>query len=258
MGYNKFIKSGNNLELYEYERECFSKGRPRGYVFNTKGKDLGDVRSAENAERIFKRRKDNAQRSSMAFRRIVLSNLTPIENPLFVAITFRENRTDIPECARFFRLFIQNLRRQYGKGFRYIAVPEFQKRGAVHYHALFWGIENKEFLLSKRLSGRFENISPEWSELHGEGFVFIKDTDGREALSGYMSKYMVKAINDPRLFSTKAYFASRNILRPLINKGFPMWWVEDEYNLNKIDPIVSKRYLTSHLGYGNYKKYLLD
>lgn len=257
MGYNKSIRSGNQFELYEYEKECVARGRPRGYRYHSEREMLHDGGEASFRERVFLRRKDNARRSSMAFRRIILSNLTTIENPLLFTITFKENRQSLSDCAKYFHLFTINLRNIYGKGFRYIAVPEFQERGAVHYHALFWGIENKRELLQERLSGYYQNVSPFLSDLFGQGFVFLKDTDGHAKLSSYLAKYMVKAICDSRLFSTKAYFASRNILRPVINKGFPSYWVQDEYHVDDISPLFESKYSTSWLGDGRYRLFML-
>ena len=158
MGYNKFIRSGNQFELYEYENECVSRGRPRGYKASADRSVLADSGKDTFQLARFIKRKDNAQRASLAFRRIVLSNLGTSENPLLLTITFKENRGSLSECSRFFNLFTTNLRYRYGKQFRYIAVPEFQKRGAVHYHALFWGLPNQE-LISERLTGLVKNVN---------------------------------------------------------------------------------------------------
>jgi len=40
---------------------------------------------------------------------------------------------------------------------------------------------------------------------------------------------MTKALKDFRLLFHKAYFASRNVLRPVESAGFPMWWFDEEF-----------------------------
>lgn len=239
MGYNKFILSGKELELYEYEKQCFNRGRPRGYKVNFNRENLGDSGDSAFQQRKFARRKDNASRASMAFKRLVQSNLGTGENPVFCTLTFKENRTDLSECAGFFKLFVLRMRYTFGKDFRYVAVPEFQKRGAVHYHALFWGLP-ESIVVRERQDRKI-------AELWGQGFIDLMETDGSGKLATYLAKYMVKAISDIRLLFHKAYFASRNVFRPVVSAGFPMWWFDEEFLPDAQIKFV-KEYETSWLG----------
>jgi len=250
MGYNKFIKSGNQLELYEYENDNFGnrttrRGVKRKPTRQELANDREDVLSFSKSLE-FTRRRDNAQRARNSFRRIVLSNLCTTENPLLVTLTFGENRTSLSESAKFFHIFTVRLRQIWGNEFRYIAVPEFQKRGAVHYHALFWGVPDNTFIQERKT--RF------LAKLWGQGFIFLKETDGHEKLSTYLAKYMVKTIKDPRLFNSKAYFASRNIKRPIVSGGFPKWWFEEEFaeELSTFGICLKKEFMTQWLGKGRY------
>ena len=254
MGYNKFIKSGNQLELYEYEQnlpirrikrkrqvlrgqstgigtilggteECRDTLREilgGGRISNEErevctGESIVDGENilpdgADTLQQIAqekqKKRRDNAQRSGMAFRRVVCSNLTANENPILVTLTHKENEGDISKSNRLFKLFIQRCRIKYGGAFRYIAVPEFQRRGAVHYHALFWG-------LPAGLHSR-ERETRELANVWRNGFTDIILTDGNEKLSSYLAKYMIKNLQDERLWNHKVYFCSRNIKRPIV------------------------------------------
>lgn len=292
MGYNKFIKSGNQIELYEYEqdlpirrikrkREILRQqstgvrtilGRTRG------GRDklteiLGGRRIEEggteiqSSESIFhsedmessgadtlqqitqkrqQKRRDNAQRSGMVFRRIISSNLTADENPLLVTLTHKLNQTDISESNRLFKLFIQRCRVKYGRTFRYIGVPEFQRRGAVHYHALFWG-------LPAGLYNR-ERQTRELANIWGNGFTDIILTDGNKKLSSYLAKYMIKNLEDERLWNHKVFFCSRNIKRPVILSGVEsVGFLEKDYGLETLTPIVERKYDTKFLGEGRYR-----
>ncbi|MBC8389847.1 MAG: protein Rep, partial [Actinobacteria bacterium] len=105
-----------------------------------------------------------------------------------------------------FKKFIKRLKYKYGD-FKYLAVVEFQKRGAIHYHMLsdFSYIEQADL----------EKI---WSN----GFVWIRDlitaNKGKpvDNVGAYIVKYMNKNIIDKRLMGKKAYFTSKNLKRPEI------------------------------------------
>ncbi len=64
---------------------------------------------------------------------------------------------------------------------------------------------------------------------------------------------MSKAFLDPKLKNQKAYTASRNVLRPLIQKGsFPIDFVLEEYGAIG-DPVVDRTFYTNWLGEGRYR-----
>src|SRR5690606_15820961 len=100
------------------------------------------------------------------------SNLGGSSLPILATLTYRDNFTDLSGAYKHFSAFIQSLRHKFGKTFKYICVPEFQKRGAVHFHALFWGLP--ENLLS--LERKSRTLATIW----GKGFVYLKQTDGNE------------------------------------------------------------------------------
>lgn len=250
MGYNKIISYGNTIELYEYERDII-RIKPR--IVNVGKRKLDDKNMGTNgddnlSERKLGKRQDNARRAELAFRRIVASNLEGSSRPLLITLTYRENIIDLKRAYKDLSSFIQSLRYKYGKIFKYICVPEFQKRGAVHYHALFWGLPKKIFLLERK--------NREIARLWARGYVFIKETDGNQKLSFYLSKYMSKAFVDPRLKNQKCYVASRNILRPKVIKGVSysgIGIIFDEYGVDENKALVDREYLTSWLGKGRYR-----
>jgi len=249
MGYNRFIKYGETFELYEYDREPLPA---RKRTTRVRHDDDGDSNMGADgkdslSERQLGKRRDNAKSAAMAFRRLVSSNLTGTEPPILVSLTYAENQEDLSIGYADFRSFIQALRYKFGKAFRYVCVPEFQARGAVHFHALFWGLPFE--LVSQERSTR--TIAMMW----GHGFIDMIPTDGHEKISSYLAKYMSKAFTDPRLRNQKAYTASRNVLRPTVGKGFaPVWPVLDDYVGNS--PIVmQKTYWTKYLGNCKYTVY---
>jgi len=192
------IQSGNTLEIYEYEQAPkISANRPRKHV--SKDADRG------GSDPSPQKRWDNIRRTRKGFIRLVRANCTGDVNPSLVTLTMSAI-VEIPEASKCFTRFAQSLKKRFGSGIRYIAVPEFQKRGAVHYHMLVWGIP-EEVILHERNTRHLQNL---W----GYGYVDCLPTDGSPKLSAYLAKYMSKAMQDVRLVGKRAYNASSNVLRP--------------------------------------------
>lgn len=252
MGFNKIVVSGDIFELYEYDRDISQfkrnggvrKGRSPQPVLSSSGED------SLSARRLGKRR-DNAGRARMAFARLVRANLGGPVNPALFTLTYKENERDLRKAYGDFTSFVQALRYRFGASFRYVCVPEFQKRGAVHFHALFWGLPS-EVVLQERRTRLFASL---W----GKGFLYIEpETYGLDKLVGYLAKYMTKAYVDPRLAGCKAYVASRNVLRPKVYSDVsPLWPVLDDYGLSTADLLKKKEYMTQWFGKGRYSLYQL-
>jgi len=251
VGYNKIIVSGNHLEIYSYEKNLSIYRRERKPV---KARPTVSVLVSNGPDTLspgqLGKRRDNARRATVAFARLVRSNLDGNEPPILVTLTYAKNETSLRTGYSDFGAFIQALRYRFGKGFKYIACPEFQKRGAVHFHALFWGISSS-LVLSERKTRLF-------GQLWGRGFVDLYLTDGSEKMSSYLAKYMAKAYLDPRLKGQKDYIASRNIKRPIVMSDIsPLWPVMDDYGLSTDTPLHEKHFNTYWLGKGRYRAYQL-
>jgi hypothetical protein len=83
-------------------------------------------------------------------------------------------------------------------------VPEFQKRGAIHYHLLC----NIQYLSVAELDG----LRVIW----GNGWIDLKRIDSVENVGAYVAKYLGKANDDNRLFGRKKFFYSLDLLTPVI------------------------------------------
>lgn len=123
----------------------------------------------------------------------------------FVTLTFRENVKDLKTANYEFKKFMQRLNYyMFGTkkaNIKYSCVPEFQKRGAVHYHLIFY---NLPYLKANDL----ESI---W----GNGFIKVNKIDNVDNVGAYICKYMTKENTDKRLEGNKCYFNSRGLLKPL-------------------------------------------
>ncbi|MFA5177999.1 MAG: hypothetical protein WC427_00360 [Candidatus Paceibacterota bacterium] len=134
--------------------------------------------------------------------------------PIFLTLTFEEEITNLKRANRIFSKFIQrynySLYKTKDKVLQYIAVPEFQQNGRVHYHCLFFNLpyNPKNYDIAR--------------EAWGNGFILMKATSGKTiyGLSNYLSKYLVKEFDDSRLYKKRKYFPSANLFRPIIIKGY--------------------------------------
>jgi len=194
MGFLKVIKSGDIIETYEYERI------PRGGKRKRRGVSVDDGMShvhenrpaTEEEKRSFKaRRHHNARRTRLAFTRLVRANLLLDDHPLLFTLTYAQNMGSLEQAHKDWNAFARAARAHFGEGIRYITVAEYQKRGAVHFHAFIWGLPTDTVETE-----RFTRVC---AKLWGHGFVDIKHTDGNEKLAGYLAKYMTKMFRDPRL-----------------------------------------------------------
>jgi hypothetical protein len=103
-----------------------------------------------------------------------------------LTLTTRANVSSVSESWRSWKCFIRYVQKRY-PGFAYVAVPELQKRGAVHFHVAVRGYQDVRFLRRA------------WLAVVGDGNIDVKGprTRGpsmwkRAKLAGYLSKYIGK------------------------------------------------------------------
>jgi len=192
----KIVVSGSYVELYEFEKSYwvgFPRLRPNPAYQHYK-ELVFRVKSDNEQSKI---RDDNIRRSRQKIRRLINSNQDLVK---FMTLTFKENITDLAIANRYFDIFIKRLKRQY-PNFKYLCVPEFQKRGAVHYHLLC----NLPFINSEKLNS-----------IWCHGFAFIRKVDNVDNMGAYVCKYLGKANFDPRYFKKRKFFYSNNLVQPLV------------------------------------------
>lgn len=149
----------------------------------------------------------NIIRSKLSCQRIAKTNSTIWET--FITLTIAENELDIKKANKKFNNFITIIRR-HKKDFKYIAIPEFQKRGSVHYHLLTnISIDDENLIYSQEDNTKFKHVKY-WK--HGFTKVDVMKNDVKKIV-GYISKYMTKDI-DNRLFGHRRYLYSQNLSIP--------------------------------------------
>lgn len=206
MRYNaKIIRAGNVIELYEYGKEVRTgkdsyMDKPVGRRGKREGLEWIDEATRE------KNRADALQRAKKTLRRLINANVDAWgEKPKFFTLTFKENVQDIKYANSEFKKFRQRLSRHiFGRnepnGLRYVAVIEFQQRGAIHYHMITF---NAPYVPHAELE-----------RIWGHGFIKVNAIDEVDNVGAYVTKYMTKDNDDERLKGEKCYFSSRGLIKP--------------------------------------------
>lgn len=252
MGYTKIIQSGDLIEKYEYERNPpvhLPRDNKRGRVAPF-GYD--QLTEEERADRLHKRRVSSVNRCRQSFFRLVRANLSKTP-PIMLAFTMLDI-LDLRISYACFHAFGQRLRRAFGKDIAWIAVPEFQERGAVHFHVLMWNLPYE--IAKTETEGSTRRIQNLWRA----GYVDCIQTDGSPKLATYLAKYMSKAMSDSRLLGKKSYSASRNVLRPVslntpttIDLACEVWGID-----GSTQPIYEREYYTKWMGKCRHRNYSLQ
>lgn len=199
----KAIVSGGIYEFYRYDDTIF-----RGYerktgssvpndFFDSEGNPMNlDYETGELIPKKINSRARSNIRARNELRRLALTNFS--NKSKFITLTFKENMTDLAESNKLFKAFIRDLRKKQSD-LKYIAVIEFQKRGAIHYHLLC----NLKYIKAKVLE-----------ETWGHGFIKINRINHVDNIGAYVIKYMTKEDADPRLVGKKMYQTSQKLERP--------------------------------------------
>ena len=207
----KLVISGNVFELYLYDEPRRIDPLPQST--NT---PPAPTKPKEKKE---EREKSSVYRSKKNLIRLINSNVRFHFNnqtgkphkPLFVTFTFAKNMQDMKLANYKFTKFIQRFNYEVFKvkeaRLAYVVAIEFQKRGAIHYHAIFF---NLQFI---------ENLKAVLSEVWTEGFTDYQIVKNNITDVGhYITKYMNKENSDPRLVGKKCYFSSKSLFKPAIIK----------------------------------------
>ena len=195
MGYFvKIFRSGNVFEVYWYKNMVMS-----GYKDFKRGDVRGRTGVADELGKIENRKKVTSRAKTDLIRKINSNYVKGSSR--FITLTFKENITDLKVANYEFNKFIKRFDYYLGFKTQYTVVVEFQERGAIHYHSIFYNIPNKLDLI-------------ECTGIWGNGSFNCKRIDRVKNVGAYMVKYMSKNSDDERLFGQKMYFNSRGLKKP--------------------------------------------
>jgi len=186
--------SQTEVEFWEYERGFLAHAREHVRVFHDDKKTLKS------------RRKDNLTVVRNTVRRLVNSNVGQYGyEACFLTFTYKRNETDINVAWADWHSFFRRLRDCFGS-LHALTVMEFQKRGAVHFHCIF-------FNLPPDVEAR-ERSERTLAQLWGHGFVDVERVRSARNVGAYVCKYLNKSANDERLRGKKFYSTTRNLIKP--------------------------------------------
>lgn len=202
----KLIECGSYIQVYCYDNK---KKRKQKDNSDLNLKNVCTTQEDNEKKEIKKIEERSIIRSKLECQRLAKSNMEHWET--FITLTFKDNIKDVDIANKQFRYFVDKIKR-VKKDFMYLCVPEFQKRGAVHYHLLTNISLDSKLIYSQENNEKYKHIKY-WNE----GFDRVdKITGDVKKIVGYISKYMTKDI-DNRLFGHRRYFYSRNLKRPREN-----------------------------------------
>ena len=237
MGYVKSIILGDFIEIYEYEKDLPKK---KLFIRKKRVARIGDLRVL---------RYDNFREREKRFKRLIVANCGGEDSVALVTLTMLRE-VSVSLSYVFLKRFIRRLYQSQGRGFRYVAVLEFQKRGAIHFHVLIWGLP--DYVIKEEKFVR--NLQRFWQR----GFVDCRSGYGNFTIANYLSKYLSKTMSDKRLCGRRAYCSSCNILRPvLVTSMSPFSYSKTLFgkDLRKEKPICEKHFISKWLGSGCYRLY---
>lgn len=234
----KVIECGNYKSVYYYNEKKYKKEKTNEKIekhyelknqqnkilkkekINKMFDDLDLIKEKSSREPTLKEIEEkNINRAKIEMQRLVKSNIHEFKT--FITLTFDTNKNtdininDISDANKKFNIWKTYIKR-LKNDFKYISVPEFQKRGAVHYHLLTnldyntsplllqeiktWNKKSRSYKTGKPIKG--------WKY----GYSMAIPLEGINIV-GYMSKYMTKDI-DNRLFGYRKYSCSYNLKKP--------------------------------------------
>jgi len=233
MGYNyKTFQSGLQTECYTYEKPVNAFGGSRNTNRFHHGPRVADPAVVRRAKSLVRRR--------------VYAGLLPGVRLHFLSLTF-DGEPDIAAAYKCLLAFMQNIR-----GFRFVGVVEFQKRGIAHFHFLV--LSNYRLPLPPH-----EFFSHAWP-YGGLWVVSSRVFRGRNAreflrVCSYITKYMTKAYGDIRLYKKRKYFFSRDWPKPIETRGPDAYEVIDDVVKNAGFPEYTAEWNTEQYGHIAYAIY---
>lgn len=272
MDYIKVIDLGHVIEVYEMERIPVN---PHDYErkdnYSILSNSFDEDRTKEANRHYYEDIKDNikhrenrkAERRSQTIRdarnrcrRLALMNFS--ENDTFMTLTFAENIQDITYADNEFKKFMKRFNYKYKRKSKFLAVREFQKRGAIHYHLLIdWKLPAT--LKKAELRSLERQIG---TRVWGHGFVNLRSLRGQKKqdnpvdnVGAYLVKYMTKNLFENNFKQIKLYLCSRCLKRPKIYVQEEAQKFLEDQEIKYQKQVFKNEYCSEYLGNIRYIEY---
>jgi hypothetical protein len=244
----KMIGMGKIIEVYEFQAPINVGRKGKSYRPRLEFDEIEDIlvnpeKYHKNHIRSEEYRKRNVIKAKNRIRRLVQRNFDTVGK--FLTLTFRDTQVfdvnSLEDCHLRFYGFIRRLRQEYPK-VRYVGVPEFQKRGAVHYH-----------LLVDIPYTPVEKLRLMWSH----GFIKINKIHNPAYVGVYIAKYVGKAFADERYSGHRCFYTSKNLSKPVVVYGEQLWGKLQAIQAKGFLPTYEKTYHSKWCGQITYQSYNL-
>ena len=233
----KVVVSGKQVEVYKYKKNVWRDFKKKENNNNTQ-KEPKQLSILEKIELKQQKQQYSVNRTRTEIRRLINSN-TQLNK--FMTLTFADNITDLKQANYIFNQFIKRITYKY-PNFEYLAIPEFQERGAVHYH-----------ILCKMPFIHFSEIHKIW----GQGNIDIRVINNVTNIGAYVCKYLSKDMFNDKTFNKKKFFRSQSLSEPIELLGYWAIMFVQKF-LSLLTPVFEKTFENEWIGEVEYKAYSLD
>lgn len=201
----KIVRCGDFLQVYYYENKK-TKSVKNTDDIKINSLNINELKNTSNSSKEIENR--SIIRTKLNCQRIAKANSKEWKS--FITLTYSENMQNIEIAKIDLTNFIRNIKK-VRKDFKYIAIPEFQKRGAIHFHLLTnLNLQDDYIIKPQKSNPKYYDIKY-WCK----GFTSIEFIEGDiKKIVGYISKYMTKDC-DSRLFGVRRFTCSQNLIKPI-------------------------------------------
>jgi hypothetical protein len=128
--------------------------------------------------------------------------------PTLLTLTKKDKSQNMGSALGDFFNFIKRFEYGLGKNLKYISVPEYHKKGGIHFHTIFF---NQDYM-------RQRDILDIWANRNSvsDYSVDIRRADRIGSLGLYLLKYMKKSFSDERFKGHKKYHPAHDLIQPQI------------------------------------------
>lgn len=186
----------------------------------------GPVRE-RTSEEIESSKEENLRRAERRARQKVRHLIMSIGADHLLTLTYRELVTDSEQLASDFKRFTRLVRERL-PNWQYVAVKEFQERGALHMHCAVVGKQDIKFLRKCWYAALGADPNAQGDQTPGQVDIRYKKKrfSGQSSvfsalqLAAYLSKYISKTFAHERELGLHRYQASRGIDAPKVMRQY--------------------------------------
>ena len=212
--FDKLVISGSRIDHFS-GRLSIHRPSPEAIALGVQSRKL---RLALNSPPDSLSLASSVARSRAKLTRLIYSNVFQYRDkhgiiipPKFLTLTFRRNITSLTEANRYLTRFVASINKHLpdiiSGGLKYVCVPEFQVRGAVHFHLVIFNLA-----FADRIFSRLRRFWPDRFELKT-----ISRDSGVGHICDYIIKYITKQSQSPLFFNKALFLLSLSFPAPCLS-----------------------------------------